>query len=111
MKYNKSEIMKNAWKYNKSGKAINFNTALKLSWRDAKTVPASDVKVGDSIEIEYGRDENFAKCVVTNIEEELFMNKFLVIKAVCNGLEIEFCAKPTDRIIRTATASKLAAVA
>jgi len=99
MKYNKAEIMKNAWSYFKSGECYSFSKALKRSWDDAKTVSATDLKTGDYISIEYGDYDNIVKCVVTEIEAELYRGKYMVIRAVSNnGLEIEFCPEPDERI-------------
>lgn len=104
MKYNKSEIMKNAWNYFKAGKASNFSVALKLSWLEAKTVAASELSVGDTIENEYGDYGNMVKCLVTSVSTELFMGKYLVINALAGNIDVEFCIKPNDRITRLATA-------
>ena len=37
-KYNKSEIMKNAWALLKSGRSFSFSSALKRAWNNAKSL-------------------------------------------------------------------------
>jgi hypothetical protein len=108
MTYNKSEIMTRAWGYFKSEKCRTFSQALKLSWKEAKTVETKKLCIGDTIQVEYGDYDNMMNCVVSNISSELFLDKYLVVNAISNnGLEVEFCKKPEDRIILVAMAEAM----
>lgn len=96
--YNKSEIMKTAWNLFRNFNYIynTFAEALEQAWVYAKKeaagmIAASEIKVNDTIKIEYGDYNNIAICTVTRIAGELRYGKYLGIVAIMqNGMEIEF---------------------
>ena len=106
MNYNKSKIMKMAWEYLKENKVTTFRKVLILAWKDStngtETVTANKLSVGDTIEIQYGNYENVVKCVVQEISDELFLDKYHVVKAIStlNGMEVEFCTKQKELLTR-----------
>jgi len=104
MRYNKSEIMKNAWNYLNTGRCLTFSRALKLSWEDAKTemVEATTLQPGDTIKVEYGDYGNHVKCVVTEVNRELFLDKYFRVKAVAGAVKLNFCVEPDEAIRKIA---------
>ena len=99
MTYNKSEIMTNAWGFYKSGRCWNFSEALKLSWKKAKEIKIADLNVGDTINLEYGENDNFVTCTVKSVSDKPFINNKHVVEAVSpNGFEIEFVALLSDTV-------------
>lgn len=102
-KYNKSEIMKNAWSLYRTGRYETFADALGQSWREAKRertnrengmVKAEELSVGDTITIEYGDYDNWTTCTITEIAPELFLGKYVSIKAFAGNMEVKFSTEP-----------------
>jgi len=48
-KYNKSEIMRRAWRWYHAGETDTFRESLKMSWAKAKIEPTMNFKVGDEV--------------------------------------------------------------
>ena len=107
-KYNRSEIMTNAWViYRNNNCRIKFGSALKTAWNKAKAavadrINANEINSGDTLYIEYGDDDNWITCTVTSTLKKNYGRKdFMVVYFVMNdGRKMEFCSDLTDKVIR-----------
>ena len=106
--YNKSEIMKNAWRIYK-GSNGSFSACLSLAWKKAKEAltktTAATVKVGDKLVIEYGDYNNNMTVTVTSIEQKtrsydfVTYTTFYVVNAISEkGLAVDFCLKLDEEV-------------
>jgi hypothetical protein len=109
MKYNKSEIMKAAWAYYRTGNYRNFSLALSKAWREARKVAAdrlkgmitfAEVNIGDTLTFEYGDHGNTVTRTVTAISESTLAGYTLIN---C-GEHIEICVRMNDTVMRVAEA-------
>lgn len=101
----KSTVCKKANELIKKGYDRSY--AFKKAWAtvkyEANCIKASDIKEGDYIRTEYGDWGNFVKCTVTSKSNELFLDKYYVIKGISKeGLEVEFCARPDELLEKAA---------
>ena len=73
---------------------------------EAQAVKASDLRVGDTIRIEYGRENNFVTCTVISICETLFLGKYMTIYAEARScgraMEVEITPAPSELIEKVA---------
>lgn len=117
-KYNKSEIMKNAWSIYRAGNN-SFSVALKLSWKRAKAVfntdTICDLQVGDIIEMSDDITEQKAKSMcytVESISKVLIMNRFYTVKLTSQyGNTTVYYFEPDKKVVIAIKASASSKVA
>jgi len=126
MTYNKSEIMRNAWKYNRNSltrKRLNITTfadALRAAWTEAKDevisqitiatlnktstgyVKAEHLNVGDIIEVEDGRGFKAQKAIVAIENGTGHVSGWLTFKFTGGDLA---CRLPYNTVNRIAVAA------
>lgn len=117
-KYNKSEVMKYAWKIFKGGDCT-FSNALRFSWKKAKeafnTDTVADLQAGDIVEMSIAdtfQKASLMRYTVESISKTLVRNRFYAVKFKdWYGRTTEYFMEPDSKmnIVVKAPASKKAA--
>jgi len=112
-KINKSKLMTRAWELYKTGHYDKFSNTLKQAWMEAKEEQAlradgyvhySELQVGDTIGINYGRADNGRTIVIASIETKVmnYGSASKITTIISNeSRSVEFVAKGMIKRIST----------